>query len=95
LIIVEKSTVPVKTNDYIRALLKDKDVCVLSNPEFLAEGTAILNLLNPDRVIIGGPLEESKLLASIYENWVPKEKIIYTNIYSAELSKIVANSFLA
>ncbi|CAD8204476.1 unnamed protein product [Paramecium pentaurelia] len=95
LILVEKSTVPIKTCDYINAVLKDKNICVLSNPEFLAEGTAIQDLLNPDRVIIGGAIEYAQQLASLYEQWVPKEKIIFTNIYSAELSKIVANSFLA
>ncbi|CAD8119905.1 unnamed protein product [Paramecium sonneborni] len=95
LILVEKSTVPIKTCDYINAILQNKNICVLSNPEFLAEGTAIQDLLNPDRVIIGGPIESSKQLASLYEQWIPKDKIIFTNIYSAELSKIVANSFLA
>lgn len=60
LILVEKSTVPIKTCDYINAILQNKNICVLSNPEFLAEGTAIQDLLNPDRVIIGGPIESSK-----------------------------------
>ncbi len=69
---------------------------VLSNPEFLAEGTAVADLLNPDRVLIGG---ESKAavdeLAAIYSRWIPKERILTTNLWSSELSKLTANAFLA
>lgn len=103
-IIVEKSTVPIKTAQAVRKILSNADkgikFQVLSNPEFLAEGTAIQDLQNPDRVLIGGDenLEGRKaieLLAEVYENWVPKGKILKTNIWSSELSKLVANAFLA
>ena len=68
----------------------------MSNPEFLAEGTAINDLLSPDRVIIGGEDENAiKTLVEIYKTWVPINKIITTNIWSSELSKLVANAFLA
>ena len=106
-IVVEKSTLPVKTAQTIKSILESsikkvenkklsKKFYVLSNPEFLAEGTAIENLINPDRILIGG--NESKAindLSSIYENWVDKSKIITTNLWSAELSKLIANAFLA
>lgn len=103
-IIVEKSTVPVKTAESIKKILmayeNGVNHQVLSNPEFLAEGTAIENLLKPDRVLIGG--EETALgraavekLVAIYEQWVPRERIITTNLWSSELSKLVANAFLA
>ncbi len=105
-IVVEKSTIPVKTAQTIKEILssqkekelnnKNKSFSVLSNPEFLAEGTAINDLLNPDRILIGG--EDSlaiDLLSKIYENWVPEKKIITTNLWSSELSKLVANAFLA
>tara|TARA_A100001388_G_scaffold37415_1_gene23721 strand:+ start:449 stop:1882 length:1434 start_codon:yes stop_codon:yes gene_type:complete len=105
-IVVEKSTLPVKTAEVIKEILEayqlDNELNskasfdVLSNPEFLAEGSAIKDLENPDRVLIGG---ESKLaiqaLSNIYENWVAKEKIIHTNIWSSELAKLTANAFLA
>lgn len=105
-IIVEKSTVPVKAAESIRRILnanKQKDVKfeVLSNPEFMAEGTAIENLINPDRVLIGGNVNtESGLnainkLKEIYLNWVAEEKLITTNTWSSELSKLAANAFLA
>ena len=103
-IVVEKSTLPVRTADTIKKILHNSDSDVefeiLSNPEFLAEGTAIDDLLNADRVLIGGESNQSgqhaiKLLSSIYENWIPKEKIITTNLWSSELSKLVANAFLA
>ena len=102
--IVEKSTIPVKTAETIKEILETsnqtnnekKDFNVLSNPEFLAEGTAIENLINPDRILIGGDNEEAiNLLADIYLNWIPKEKILRTNIWSSELSKLTANAFLA
>ena len=103
-IIVEKSTVPVKTAELIKEILTNsenneldkKTFSVLSSPEFLAEGTAVKDLENPDRVLIGG--EDSKaieILKKIYEKWIPEEKILLTNIWSSELSKLIANAFLA
>ncbi len=108
-IVVEKSTIPVKTAQIVHEILNigslDKNTqshfeiktfSVLSNPEFLAEGTAINDLLDPDRVIIGGDDQNAvETLVRIYEKWVSKEKIIKTNIWSSELSKLVANAFLA
>lgn len=103
-IIVEKSTIPVKTAETIKTILgantKGLKFAVLSNPEFLAEGTAMADLLNPDRVLIGGertPEGENAVntLADIYARWVPRERIITTNLWSSELSKLVANAFLA
>ena len=103
-IIVEKSTIPVKTADAIYTIVssnsKGLKFQVLSNPEFLAEGTAIKDLSNPDRVLIGGertPEGEQAIatLVSIYARWVPRERILTTNLWSAELSKLVANAFLA
>lgn len=103
-IVVEKSTVPVRTAQAIQRVLKSNekglDFQVLSNPEFLAEGTAIPDLMKPDRVLIGGQQSEAGLaaaakLASIYANWVPQEQILTTNLWSSELSKLVANAFLA
>jgi len=103
-IVVEKSTIPVRTAEAIKAILENskrdnKDKCsfsVLSNPEFLAEGTAIKDLQNPDRILIGGEDASSiQSLKDIYLNWVKKEKIITTNLWSSELSKLTANAFLA
>lgn len=103
-IIVEKSTIPVKTSETIKDILaangQSETMQVLSNPEFLAEGTAIVDLFNPDRVLIGGertPAGEKAVatLASVYGRWVPKDRIITTNLWSSELSKLVANAFLA
>ncbi|MBT4364119.1 MAG: nucleotide sugar dehydrogenase [Desulfobacteraceae bacterium] len=103
-IIVEKSTLPVKTALAMERILTSIDngihFEVLSNPEFLAEGTAVRDLENPDRVLIGSSQTEEGLkardeLIEIYENWVPKERIITTNVWSSELSKLVANAFLA
>lgn len=103
-IIVEKSTIPVKTADAISTILsantKGLKFQVLSNPEFLAEGTAVKDLTNPDRVLIGGEStpegdQAVATLASVYARWVPKERIITTNLWSSELSKLVANAFLA
>ncbi len=103
-IVVEKSTVPVRTADIIKRILRENhsenDVQVLSNPEFLAEGTAIQNLCYPDRILIGGEETEAgggamETLSMIYENWVPPNKIIKTNLWSSELSKLTANAFLA
>lgn len=103
-IIVEKSTLPVKTALAMERILtsnkRDFHFDVLSNPEFLAEGTAIDDLKNPDRVLIGSRLTPSGLkareaLVDIYANWVPRERIITSDIWSSELSKLVANAFLA
>jgi len=102
-IVVEKSTVPVHTADAVAAVLEAEgvdNVAVLSNPEFLAEGTAIKDLTSPDRVLIGGSSDENgkiavEMLASIYEQWVPKDQVCRTNVWSAELAKLIANAMLA
>lgn len=103
-IIVEKSTLPVKTALAMERILtsaeNDIHFEVLSNPEFLAEGTAIKDLEDPDRVLIGSRETPSGLkardeLVEIYANWVPRERIITSNVWSSELSKLVANAFLA
>jgi UDPglucose 6-dehydrogenase len=103
-IIVEKSTLPVRTAEALGRILKSNEKNInfeiISNPEFLAEGTAIKDLLEGDRVLIGSQGTESGLKAAdeivkIYAHWLPKEKIITTNLWSSELSKLVANAFLA
>ncbi|HRZ32967.1 MAG TPA: UDP-glucose 6-dehydrogenase [Flavobacterium sp.] len=103
-IVVEKSTLPVRTAEAIKSILHNTGngvkFQILSNPEFLAEGTAVEDLFSPDRVLIGGDAtpEGAKAiesLVSIYANWVPKERILTTNVWSSELSKLVANAFLA
>ena len=105
-IVVEKSTLPVRTAEVIKSILdatkKDSEESglrkfdVLSNPEFLAEGNAINDLLNPDRVLIGGENQSSiNALTEIYAKWVTKEKILHTNIWSSELAKLTSNAFLA
>ncbi|GAB5404498.1 MAG: nucleotide sugar dehydrogenase [Aureliella sp.] len=99
-IVVEKSTLPVRTAEAVQRILSSVNTNatfdVLSNPEFLAEGTAVEDLLNPDRVLIGGDSETAiKSLADVYANWVPREKILTTNLWSSELSKLTANAFLA
>jgi UDPglucose 6-dehydrogenase len=103
-IIIEKSTLPVRTAQAIKNILDHTGngvkFQILSNPEFLAEGTAVQDLLNPDRVLIGGEeSEEGKkaidALANIYDSWISKDKILKTNVWSSELSKLVANAFLA
>ena len=103
-IIVEKSTIPVRTAEMIKRIMQESrtsfSVQVLSNPEFLAEGTAIQDLHNPDRILIGGEETEKgreaiERLASVYETWVPAERVIKTNLWSSELSKLTANAFLA
>ncbi len=99
-IVVEKSTLPVRTAQAIKSILdntgSDVKFDILSNPEFLAEGTAIQDLLNPDRVLIGGESEEAiESLANIYGSWVPQNQILRTNVWSSELSKLTANAFLA
>lgn len=99
-IVVEKSTLPVRTAAALKSILNDTgngvNFDILSNPEFLAEGTAVADLHQPDRVLIGGENEEAiQALVQIYESWVPKERILTTNLWSSELSKLVANAFLA
>lgn len=104
-IIVEKSTIPVRTAQTIKTILENTGnkikFQILSNPEFLAEGTAINDLQNADRMLIGGDhsTEEGRKaidsLAAIYERWLPAERIIKTNLWSSELSKLTANAFLA
>ena len=103
-IIVEKSTIPVRTAEALRTILSANSESgpfqVLSNPEFLAEGTAMADLDNPDRILIGGETTPEgqaavETLVSVYANWVPRENIITTNLWSSELSKLVANAFLA
>merc|ERR1712048_760438 len=104
-IIIEKSTVPVKTAEALERVVTanqgaSQKFWILSNPEFLAEGTAMKDLSAPDRVLIGGPtstdgMAAAQVLVDIYANWVPPEKILTTNLWSSELSKLVANAFLA
>jgi len=99
-IVVEKSTLPVRTAEALKSILHNTgngvNFHILSNPEFLAEGTAVQDLENPDRVLIGGENKEAiQALVTIYQSWVPKERIITTNLWSSELSKLVANAFLA
>ena len=104
-IVVEKSTVPVRTAEAIARILaanekSDVTFQVLSNPEFLAEGTAMTDLMNPDRVLIGGPqtpagLAAIETVAKVYATWIPRAQILTTNLWSSELSKLVANAFLA
>ncbi len=109
-VVVEKSTLPVKTAETIKTILNsskedntnkktikgNKTFSIISNPEFLAEGSAISDLQNPDRVLIGGEDTESiNLIADIYKHWVDSKRIITTNLWSSELSKLVANAFLA
>ena len=106
-IVVEKSTLPVKTAQTIKVILdaavknknnfeENKTFSVLSNPEFLAEGTAINDLTNPDRVLIGGDNKEAiNDLASIYSRWIEKAKVLTTDLWSSELSKLISNAFLA
>lgn len=103
-IIVEKSTLPVRTAEAVRDILQNSGngvkFQVLSNPEFLAEGTAVEDLFAPDRVLIGGDSDEEgqeaiNALVDIYANWIPRDRILTTNVWSSELSKLVANAFLA
>lgn len=103
-IVVEKSTLPVRTAEALKSILDNTgngvQYQILSNPEFLAEGTAVEDLLAPDRVLIGGGTDEAgqkaiQALVDIYANWVPKERILTTNVWSSELSKLTANAFLA
>lgn len=102
-IIVEKSTVPCKTSEYLQATLKSLSNIkfeILSNPEFLSEGTAIKDLLEPSRVIIGSDNTESgkqaaEILATVYRHWVPNDRILTIDIWSSELAKLAANAMLA
>lgn len=103
-IVVEKSTLPVRTAEAIKSILDNTgngvQFQILSNPEFLAEGTAVSDLMNPDRVLIGGDStiegqEAIQALVDIYAHWIPKDRILTTNVWSSELSKLTANAFLA
>ncbi len=104
-IVVEKSTLPVRTAEALKNILENTgngvNFQILSNPEFLAEGTAVEDLLDPDRVLIGGDIdtkngkEAVEALVDIYAHWVAKERILTTNVWSSELSKLTANAFLA
>ena len=103
-IVIEKSTLPVRTAEKIKEVLgsntKGVHFEVLSNPEFLAEGTAIQDLFKSDRVLVGGDDTETGKaavaeLVSIYSNWIPQEKILTTNVWSSELSKLASNAMLA
>lgn len=103
-IVVEKSTLPVRTAEAMDRILNSQEngvhFEVLSNPEFLAEGSAIKDLLEPDRILIGGHNTETgqsavKALVDIYSHWVPRDRILTTNLWSSELSKLTANAFLA
>jgi UDPglucose 6-dehydrogenase len=103
-IVVEKSTLPVRTAEAIKSILDNTgngvQFQILSNPEFLAEGTAVSDLLNPDRILIGGDVSVEgqkaiQALVDVYSNWVSVDKILTTNVWSSELSKLTANAFLA
>ncbi|WP_343625817.1 UDP-glucose 6-dehydrogenase [Flavobacterium lindanitolerans] len=103
-IVVEKSTLPVRTAEAIKNILDNIGngvrFQILSNPEFLAEGTAVQDLLNPDRILIGGDTTEEgqraiNALVDVYANWVDRTRILTTNLWSSELSKLTANAFLA
>jgi len=104
-IIVEKSTVPVRTADHIRKILESNkrpgaSFEVISNPEFLSEGSAVTNLQKPDRVLIGGFDTDSgrasvSRLSRLYQKWVPSQNIITTGLYTSELTKLASNAFLA
>jgi len=103
-IVVEKSTLPVRTAEALKSILDNTGngakFQILSNPEFLAEGTAVEDLFQPDRVLIGGETTEDgqkaiQALVDVYANWVPKDRILTTNVWSSELSKLTANAYLA
>ena len=103
-IVIEKSTLPVRTAEKIKEILDENSSGIhfeiISNPEFLAEGTAIQDLFKSDRVLIGGDGSDSgqkaiKALVDIYTNWIPKEKILTTNLWSSELAKLASNAMLA
>ena len=103
-IVVEKSTVPIRTAEKIKEILEQNSSGahfeILSNPEFLAEGTAVSDMTSPDRVLVGGDITKSGLkaiqaLVDIYANWISKEKILTTNVWSSELAKLASNAMLA
>jgi len=103
-IVVEKSTVPIRTAEKIKEILEENSFGInfeiLSNPEFLAEGTAVDDMFNPSRLLIGGDQTDSgqkaiQALVDIYANWIPKEKILTTNVWSSELAKLASNAMLA
>ena len=104
-IVVEKSTLPVRTAEAIKSILTNTgngvEFQILSNPEFLAEGTAVSDMQSPDRILIGGDIDTKEgqeavnALVDVYAAWIPKERIITTNLWSSELSKLTANAFLA
>lgn len=104
-IVVEKSTLPVRTAEAILSILNSKNnknirFDIVSNPEFLSEGTAVGDMLNPDRILIGSEqtsygVKASQAVSAIYEHWISKDKIITTSLWSSELTKLVANAFLA
>jgi len=99
-LVVEKSTLPVRTAEAVKRILSSSangaTFDVLSNPEFLAEGTAVQDMMNPDRVLIGGEsLEAVERLAEVYGRWIPRDRIMTTNLWSSEISKLAANAFLA
>lgn len=104
-IVVEKSTLPVRTAETLKSILDNTgngvNFQILSNPEFLAEGTAIQDMQNPDRILIGGDLHTEdgraaiEALVEVYASWIPRERILTTNVWSSELSKLTANAFLA
>ncbi len=104
-IVVEKSTLPVRTAEALKNIMDNTgngvNYQILSNPEFLAEGTAIEDLHHPDRILIGGDIDTEEgrdamqALVEVYASWVPKEQILTTNVWSSELSKLTANAFLA
>ena len=103
-IVIEKSTLPVRTAEKIKKILEENSTGInfeiLSNPEFLAEGTAIQDLFKSDRVLIGGDETENgqkaiQSLFDVYANWIPKEKILTTNVWSSELAKLASNAMLA
>jgi UDPglucose 6-dehydrogenase len=103
-IIVEKSTVPCRTAESIRWILESNskpgiEFTILSNPEFLSEGTAVQDLMSPERILIGclqnnQGLKAQATLVEVYANWVPLERIIVMNLWSSELSKLAANAYL-
>jgi UDPglucose 6-dehydrogenase len=103
-IVIEKSTLPVRTAEKIKEILEENSTDIhfeiLSNPEFLAEGTAIQDLFKSDRVLIGGDETDTgqnavQALIDIYSNWIPREKILTTNVWSSELAKLASNAMLA
>ncbi|MCG8476585.1 MAG: UDP-glucose 6-dehydrogenase [Cytophagales bacterium] len=103
-IVVEKSTLPVRTAESVKRILEAEEsnhsFAILSNPEFLAEGTAVKDLHRPDRMLIGGEQTEEgrraiNALVEVYANWIPRERLLTTKVWSSELSKLTANAFLA